>query len=186
MRTILALSLGVVLCAAAQAAAGQSLPALPSGFQADPGNAAISAADSSGGLRGTKANDSMSPCFGDPKIIFGYGWILNPAAKMMVDMMLKAPQDPATTSSQTGVLDEPVSKQAYKNGVLEWRKQTWPVITGHPCKDSHVIFYSGKWTGYSGDKMIGVSVDRLYNSKDQGQGWIDEYITKLAGVGNSN
>jgi hypothetical protein len=48
-----------------------------------------------------------------------------------------------------------------------------------------VVFYSGKWAGPAGDKIVGISVDRLYNSKDQGQGWIDEYITKLAGVGNS-
>ena len=48
-----------------------------------------------------------------------------------------------------------------------------------------MIFYSGKWTGYSGNKMIGVSVDRLYNSKDQGQAWIDEYITKVIGALNS-
>jgi hypothetical protein len=168
-----------MLCAPSLVAACQSLPALPSGFQLDPTSVNYA-------MRGTKPNDSMSDCFGDPKIIFSYGWLLNPAAKMMVDMILKAPQDPATTSSQTGVLDEPVSKQAYKGGVLEWRKQTWPVISGHPCKDSHVIFYSGKWTGYSGNKMIGISVDRLYNSKDQGQGWIDDYITKLAGIGNSN
>jgi hypothetical protein len=178
MRTILALSLGVVLCAVTHTATGQSLPAMPSGFQLDPTSVSYA-------MRGTKANDSMSPCFGDPKIIFSYGWVLNPASKMMIDMLVKAPQEPASNSSQTGALDEPVSKQAYKNGVLEWRRQTWPVITGHPCKDSHVIFYSGKWTGYSGDKMIGISVDRLYNSKDQGQGWIDEYITKVIGALNS-
>ena len=178
MRTILALSLGVLLGAVAQTAAGQTLPVLPSGFQADPTSVSYA-------MRGTKPNDSMSPCFGDPKIIFSYGWVLNPASKMMIDMLVKAPQEPASNSSQTGALDEPVSKQAYKNGVLEWRRQTWPVITGHPCKDSHVIFYSGKWTGYSGDKMIGISVDRLYNSKDQGQGWIDEYITKVIGALNS-
>jgi hypothetical protein len=168
----------VALATAVPPANSQSLPPLPNGFQADP--ASVSYA-----MRGTKPNDSMSPCFGDPKIIFSYAWVPNPAGKMMIDMLVKTPQDPATTSSQTGVLDEPVSKQAYKNGVLEWRKQTWPVISGHPCKDSHVIFYSGKWTGYSGDKMIGVSVDRLYNSKDQGQAWIDEYITKVVGALNS-
>jgi hypothetical protein len=58
-------------------------------------------------------------------------------------MMLKSPQDPAS-KSPTGYLDEPVSKQVYKNGVLEWRKQTWQVISGHTCKDSQVVFYTGK------------------------------------------
>ena len=189
MRAILVLTLSVVLGASASAATGQSLPALPSGFQVDAGHAQLMAQFRASGVgdgaRGTKANDNMSPCFGDPKIEFSNGWNLNPAGQMVIDMMLKAPQDPASTSSQTGVLDEPVSKKAYKGGVLEWRKQTWPVIGGHPCKDSQVVFYSGKWAGPAGDKIVGISVDRLYNSKDQGQGWIDEYITKLAGVGNS-
>ncbi len=188
MRTIITLSLGVVLGAAAQAAMGQSLPAPPSGFQAESGyaqmQAQMRAAGVSNGVRATKANDSMSPCFSDPKIILGYGWNLNPAGKTVVDMMLKAPQDPANRSP-AGVLDEPVSKQAYKNGVLEWRKQTWQVITGHPCKDSQVVFYSGHWAGSVGNKLIGVSVDRLYNSKDSGQAWIDEYITKVATALNS-
>jgi hypothetical protein len=189
MRSILALSLGVVLCAAAQVAAGQSLPALPGGFQADQQAAQIMAqmraSGVADGVRGTKANDNMSPCFGDPKIEFGYGWNLNPAGQMVIDMMLKTPQDPASKSPQTGVLDEPVSKQAYKGGVLEWRRQTWPVITGHPCKDSQVVFYSGHWTGPAGNKIIGITVDRLYNSQGQGQAWIDEYIEKVRGALNS-
>jgi len=188
MRAVIALGVGVVLGLAAQAAVGQSLPAPPSGFQADPGVAQLEsqmrAAGVSDGVRATKANDNMSPCFSDPKIIFGYGWNLNPAGKTMVDMMIKAPQDPAKRSP-AGYLDEPVSKQAYKNGVLEWRKETWPVITGHPCKDSQVVFYSGHWTGSVGNKLVGISVDRLYNSKDSGQAWIDEYITKVTGALNS-
>ena len=170
-------------------AISQGLPALPNGFQVDQQAeklfAQMSAAADSYGVRGTKANDSMSPCFSDPKIEFSYGWSLNHAGKIVIEMMIKAPQDPASNSSQTGVLDEPVSKQAYKGGVLEWRKQTWPVITGHPCKDSQVIFYSGKWMGLVGNKIVGIAVDRLYNSKVQGQAWIDEYITKVAGALNS-
>jgi len=135
-------------------------------------------------MRGTKLNDNMSPCFSDPKIEFNYGWNLSPGGQMVIDMMLKAPQDPAKASSFS-MLDEPVSKQAYKGGVLEWRKQTWPVITGHPCKDSQVVFYSGHWAGTAGNKLIGISVDRLYNSQGQGQAWIDEYITKVTGALNS-
>jgi hypothetical protein len=189
MRTISALTLAIILGSAAQAAVCQSLPAPPSGFQVDQQaaqmQAQMRAAGVADGVRGTKANDNMSPCFSDPKIIFGYGWNLNPAGKIVIDMMLKAPQDPASKSPQTGVLDEPVSKQAYKDGVLEWRKQIWPVITGHPCNDSQVVFYSGKWMGPAGNKIIGISVDRLYNSMGQGQAWIDEYIEKVKGALNS-
>lgn len=183
MKAILALSLGVILAAANSFTSGQTLPPPPSGFQVDPGAAQLQAqmrASGMGdGVSAKKANESMSPCFSDPKVSFGYGWMLNPAAKTMIDMLLKAPQDPASKSISTLVLDEPVSKQAYKNGVLEWRRQTWPVITGHPCKDSHVIFYHGSWTGYVGNKLISIAVDNLYNSKDTGQAWIDEYIGKL-------
>ena len=189
MRTILAASLGVLLGAVVPAALGQTLPALPNGFQVDLQAAQMQAqfrkAGVGDGVRGTKANDTMSPCFGDPKIEFGYGWNLNPAGQIVIDMMLKTPQDPASTSSQTGVLDEPVSKQAYKGGVLEWRRQTWPVISGHPCKDSHVVFYSGHWAGPAGNKIVGISVDRLYNSQGQAQAWIDEYINKVIGALNS-
>jgi hypothetical protein len=189
MRTILALSLGVLLGAAVQAALGQTLPAPPSGFQVDQQAAQIMAkmraAGVADGVRATKANESMSSCFSDPKITFGYGWNLNPAGQMIIDMMLKVPQDPASKSPQTLALDEPVIKQAYKNGVLEWRKQTWPVITGHPCKDNQVVFYHGSWSGIAGNKIVGISIDNLYNTKGQGQAWIDEYIDKVIGALNS-
>ncbi len=172
--------------AVALSAVGQILPPLPSGFEADPGIAQVQApmraAGMGDGTRGKKSNENMSPCFSDPQVSFGYGWMLNPAAKTMVEMLLRAPEDPASNNPNTLVLDEPVSKQAYKNGVLAWRRQTWPVITGHPCKDSHVIFYHGTWMGYAGNKLISIAVDNLYNSKDTGQGWIDEYIGKLTGA----
>lgn len=48
-----------------------------------------------------------------------------------------------------------------------------------------MVFYSGKWTGQAGNKLIGVSVDRLYNSQGQGQAWIDEYIQKVEGALNA-
>lgn len=183
MKAILPWSLGVLLGAAALSATGQPLPALPNGFQADQGDAQMQAqmraAGTGDGTSGKKSNENMSPCFSDPKVSFGYGWMLNPAAKTIVEMLLKSPQDPAKKNLITLDLDEPVSKQAYRNGVLEWRKQTWPVISGHPCKDSQVVFYEGKWTGYAGDKLISIAVYNLYNSKDQGQGWIDEYIGKI-------
>jgi len=67
----------------------------------------------------------------------------------------------------------------YKGGVLEWRKVTWPVIDGHPCNLSHVVFYDGRWTGYVSDKIIGIDVWNLYDGKGQGPAWIDDYIQKL-------
>jgi hypothetical protein len=38
--------------------------------------------------------------------------------------------------------------------------------------------------GPAGNKIVGIAVDRLYNSKGQGKAWIDEYITKVAGALN--
>jgi hypothetical protein len=180
MRTSLALTLAFALGAAFPIAIAQTLPPPPSGFQSTANRA-------SGGnaVEATKANDTMSDCFGDPKIHFAYSWILNPMAKNYVEMLAKVPADPASTRSMGGYLDEPVSKEAYKGGVLEWRRQTWPVIAGHPCKDKEVVFYNAVWTGYVSDKLIGMSVDHLYNSKGQGQAWIDEYIEKLKGALNT-
>src|ERR1017187_6281142 len=137
MRTILALTLAFTLGAALPAAIAQTLPAPPSGFQ--------NTANQAGGgnaVEATKANDTMSDCFGDPKIRFAYSWTPNPMAKNYVEMLAKVPADPASTRPMGGYLDEPVSKQSYNGGVLEWRKQTWPAITGHPCKDKEVVFYN--------------------------------------------
>lgn len=186
MRAFLALSLAALLCTAVSTSQSQTpptLPSLPSGFQEDPGLATaqspMRAAGVGDGISGKKPNDSMSDCFSDPKVSLGYGWMLNPMGKTMIDALLSAPQDPAKTNPGTLDLDEPAGKEAYRGGVLEWRKHTWPVITGHPCKDSHVIFYEGRWTGYVGNRIITIKVDNLYNSKDSGQGWIDDYIGKL-------
>lgn len=108
MKLILALSLGVVLGAAAQAAAGQTLPALPSGFLADSGyaqmQAKMRAAGVSDGVRGTKLNDNMSPCFSDPKIEFGYGWNLDPAGQIHDAQIAPGPrqQEPHRLSRRAG------------------------------------------------------------------------------------
>src|ERR1035441_10171730 len=113
MRTILALSLAVALAAAVPTAVSQTLPAPPSGFQANPKASARLMREAGVGdvVEATKANDNMTECYGDPKSLFTYGWNLNPAGKTTIDMMLKAPQDPATRSPNTMDLDEPVSKQ---------------------------------------------------------------------------
>ena len=130
------------------------------------------------GVVATKANDKMPEYFRDPKIFFSYGWNFNPAGKTIAELLVKEPQDPAK-ESPIGFLDEPVSKQAYKGGVLEWRKQTWPVFTGHHSKDKQVVFYRGYWAGYTGNRLIGISVINLYKSQGPGQAWIDEYIEKV-------
>jgi hypothetical protein len=96
---------------------------------------------------------------------------------------VQAPQDPAKNDG--AYLDEPVGKKAYKNGVLEWRKDTETIAGGHaPCPDK-VVYYDGKWMGYLSNKaacqpgkIVTISVTFLYNSQ-QGQAWIDEYIDKL-------
>jgi hypothetical protein len=90
------MSLGVLLAVTAQSAVSQTpLPPLPNGFQVDPAVAQVQApmraAGVGDGTTGNKANQSMSPCFSDPKVSFGYGCMLNPMAKTMVDGLLKTP-----------------------------------------------------------------------------------------------
>jgi hypothetical protein len=133
---------------------------------------------------GTKANQEIPGCPTLIKISFGYGWTSAYLDKTTVDSMLKALQDPA--KDYGWYLEEPVSKKAYKNGVLEWRKDTVTIAGGHaPCPDK-VVYYDGKWMGYLSNKaayqpgkIITISVTFLYNSQQQGQAWIDEYIDKL-------
>jgi hypothetical protein len=164
------------------------LPAPPNGFQADPAAAQVAAqirasgmADSGGG---TKDNEEIPGCPKLTKISFGYGWTSAYLDKTAVGSMLNAPQDPTTNNGW--YLDEPVSKKAYKNGVLEWRKDTVTIAGGHaPCPDK-VVYYDGKWMSYFANKaayqpgkIVTISVTFVYNSQQQGQAWIDEYIDKL-------
>jgi hypothetical protein len=192
MKTTFALILGALLGAAVPTAVGQTppppLPALPSGFQADPTAAKVAAQLRASGMAdaggGTKDNEEIPGCPKLIKISLGYGWTSALMDKTTVDNMSKAPQDPARNDGAS--LDEPVSKKAYKNGVLEWRKDTVTVAGGHaPCPDKEV-YYNGKWMGYLSNKaayqpgkIITISVTFLYNSQTQGQAWIDEYIDKL-------
>ena len=192
MKAILVLSVSIALGILVPAAVSQTppppLPAPPNGFQADPAAVKVAAqmrasgmADSGGG---TKANEEIPGCPALAKISFGYGWTSALMDRTTVDAMLKAPQDPATNNGW--YLDEPVSKKAYKNGVLEWRKDTVTIAGGHaPCPDK-VVYYDGKWIGYLSNKtpyqpgkIITISVTFLYNSQQQGQAWIDEYIDKM-------
>ena len=192
MKTMLALSLGILLGMDVPTAVGQTrpppLPPLPGGFQADPAAAKVQAQLRASGMAdaggGTKANQEIPGWPTLIKISFGYGWTSAYLDKTTVDSMLKALQDPA--KDYGWYLEEPVSKKAYKNGVLEWRKDTVTLAGGHaPCPDK-VVYYDGKWMGYLSNKaayqpgkIITISVTFLYNSQQQGQAWIDEYIDKL-------
>ncbi len=195
MRAILGLSLAALLGAAVSTLWSQTpppaLPALPSGFQVDPAAAKVEAQMRAGGIAdgagGTKANEEIAGCPPLTKISLGYGWTAAYMDKTTVDSMIKTPQERAKDNGW--YMDEPVSKKAYKNGVLEWRKDTVIIAGGHaPCPDK-VVYYDGKWMGYLSNKtpyqsgkIITVSVTFLYNSQEQGQSWIDEYIDKLTEV----
>jgi len=192
MKTMLALSLVVALCAALSTAWSQTpappLPAPPEGFQVDPNAAKTLAQIRASGLAdaggGTKANEQIPGCPALVKVSFSYGWTSAFMDKTTADNLSKAPQDPAKNNGWS--LDEPVSKMAYKDGVLEWRKDTITVAGGHsPCPDKE-IYYDGKWIGYLPNKaayqpgkIITISVTFLHKSKEQGQAWIDEYIDKM-------
>jgi hypothetical protein len=158
------------------------------GFQVDPNAAKVQAQIRASGMAdatgGEKANEEIPGCPDLIKISFGYGWTTAYMDKTTADNLSKAPQDPARNDG--AFLDEPVSKKAYRNGVLEWRKDTETIAGGHaPCPDK-VVYYDGKWMGYLPNKalyqpgkIVTISVTFVYNSQQQGQAWIDEYIGKL-------
>jgi len=192
MRAFLPLSLAALLVTAVSTSRSQTppppLPALPGGFQVDPAAAKVEAQIRASGMAdatgGTKDNEEIPGCPKLIKISFGYGWTSAYMDKTTADNLSKAPSDPAKNNGW--YVDEPVSKMAYKNGVLEWRKDTVMIAGGHaPCPDK-VVYYDGKWMGYLPNKaayqpgkIITVSVTFLYNSEQHGQAWIDEYIGKL-------
>ena len=192
MRAFLALSVAALLGTAVPNLCGQTppppLPALPDGFQVDPNAAKVQAQMRASGIAdgtgGAKDNEEIPGCPKLIKISLGYGWISGYMDKTTADNLSKAPQDPARNDG--ACLDEPGSKKAYRNGVLEWRKDTETIAGGHsPCPDK-VVFYDGKWMGYLPNKaayqpgkIVTISVTFVYNSQQQGQAWIDEYIGKL-------
>jgi len=140
MKTMIALSLIVVLGAALPSAMSQTppppLPPLPSGFQADPNAAkamaAMRAAGAADGIGGSKPNEDVPGCPTLLKVNLSYSWTTAYLDKASADSMLNAPQDPAKGYGMR--FDEPVSKKAYRNGVLEWRKDTERIAGYHdPC-----------------------------------------------------
>ena len=170
----------MALCGAASLATGQSpaksLPAPPVGFQASPASPSVAAMKAAGvadSMEAMKPNAGWPGCIVDPKVQFTYGWSVVGSA-MNIAMMAQAPEDPASVTA--GIRDEPAGKTKYKNGVLQWRKVTMPAV-GTNCKD--IVLYNGSWAGWVSDKMIGVGVSNLYQAKEPGQAWIDEYIDKV-------
>ncbi len=186
MRAILILSIalsGLVSAAAAQTLP-PPLPALPNGFQVDPNAAKIQAQIRASGVAdatgGTKDNEEIPNCPKLIKISFGYGWTSAYMDKTTAGNLSKAPQDPARNDG--AYLDEPSARKLT-------RMEFWSgarIAGGHsPCPDK-VVYYDGKWMGYLPNKVlyqpgkiVTISVTFLYNSQQQGQAWIDEYIEKL-------
>jgi hypothetical protein len=177
------LGLLVAVAALVAVAFGQApLPQPPAGFTALPMGAAQQAmrdAGASDGVQAEKPNASFPKCYPDPKVNFSYGWSVV-GSQANVDLMLKMPEDKATDIA--GDRNEPDGKNSYRGGVLFWRKETMTMVAveGH-CPDK-VVFYHGNWTGFVSGKLITVSVANLYQSKEAGQGWIDDYISRMSKV----
>jgi len=118
------------------------------------------------------------------KIGFSYSWSIGLPSMAMPKNISITPQDPAKGYGMS--LDEPVSKIAYKNGVLEWRKDTEQIAGFHAPCPGKFVYYNGAWTAYlpgkapcQPGKNVSIQVTNLYKSQGQGQAWIDEYIDKL-------
>lgn len=176
MKTILGLSLCILLGAALASAAGPNLPAPPAGFTPLPTSPSAKAMKESGisdGIEAEKASDWN--CKSAPKTKFGYSWQTLPGGDKTLEIMAKIPQEPAKDAM--GSRTEPAGKSKYKNGVLEWQKWTTTMAqTDCPAK---LETFHGKWAGYVSGKIIGVSITHI-KSKENGQGLLDEYIDKLS------
>ena len=186
MRAPMYLALGALLGAASVALAGP-LPPPPAGYTVTPKGSMdqMRAKGIADGVEAEKPNANWpNNCYHDPKLQLHYGWQLSPGTGQLIEMMAKTPEEPASTSSQTGVRDEPAGKQSYLGGVLTWRKWTSPVISTSEsgCKLKEIVTYNGNWIGYLGDKMVSVSIWHVYGEKAAGQALIDEYAEKVKSV----
>lgn len=123
-----------------------------------------------------KANANWPNCHPDPMIGFSYGWTASPVGDQIVEMMAKTPEDPVNESG--GSRNEPFGRQRHKGGVLSWRKITTEWV-GSSCSEDKVVTYDGQWVGFVSGKLIAISVNSVYGSKDVGQVWIDDYIGKM-------
>jgi hypothetical protein len=157
--------------------AEQPLPAPPAGFSMLPQRSSIQAMKSKGVADMSIAErESDSTCENADKITFTYGWQTALGADKSLELMAKAPQDPA--SEMMGARQEPAGKRRYKNGLLEWKKRTLILATSCPAG---FVTYGGTWLGYLSGKLINVSVLNV-SSRETGQAWIDEYIDKMVAL----
>jgi hypothetical protein len=162
-----------------------TLPSPPAGFKVIPKGSMdqMRAQGVADGIEAEKPHaDWPNNCVLDPKLQLGYGWQLAPGGGQVIEMMAQAPEEPV--SNQGGVRDEPAGKQRYLGGVLTWRKWTAQVIgtVASGCKLKEMVTYNGKWAGYIGNKIVGVSVWHVYGDKATGQALIDEYAEKVKAV----
>lgn len=174
-----------VLCAGLCAAAVATLPAPPGGYKVDEGYAQMMAMYKSLGADGvsaTKPNDGWPQCFVDPKVRLGYNIGLTPGSQANIDMMLKAPEEPAT--EKNNLKDEPAGKQGYKGGVITWRKWSYRVI-GSNCGHEWVVVWNASWAGMVGKKMGAVGLGNYYGDRSGAQQIMDTYIDAVKNSGNS-
>jgi hypothetical protein len=186
MRAFIVLTLGIALHCPASIATGQPtvnpLPPPPPGFTAlaqSSSTAAMRAAGVADTAESVKPNEGWPNCFIDPKVHFRYSWTASPLGNRSVEMMAQAPEDPPSQAG--GIRDEPAGKKRYKNGVLMWRKVI-SLAVGGGVNCHEVVTYSGLWTGWHSGRLIGIGITNLYQSKEPGQAWIDEYIDKMITV----
>ena len=183
MRTQNFRALGAVLAVAAASALAGPLPPPPAGFKVIPQGSMdqMRAKGVADGVEAEKPNANWpTNCVLDPKLQLSYGWQLSPGTGQVIEMMARAPEEPAS-SGQIGVRDEPAGKQRYRDGVLTWRKSAMLVIgtTESGCKLKEVITYDGSWVGYIGGKIVAVRVWHVFGEKAAGQALIDEYADKV-------
>lgn len=185
MRTSHCLVLGALVAATAFGALAGTLPPPPAGFKVIPnGSMELMKAKGAGdGVEAEKPNANWpNNCVLDPKLQLFYGWQLMPGGGQVIEMMAKAPEEPA--SEHMGTRDEPAGKQSYLGGVLTWRKSTMQVIgtTESGCKLKEMVTYEGTWVCYIAGKIVSVRIRHVFGEKAAGQALIGEYAEKVKSV----
>jgi hypothetical protein len=177
LRKIVALVVVALFSEALSLMAEQPLPAPPAGFNTLPQRPSTQAMKAKGVADMNIAErESDSTCRSADKISFSYGWQAALGADKSLELMAKAPQDPAR--EVMGTRQEPAGKRRYKNGLLEWKKRTLLLATSCPAG---FMTYDGTWLGYFTGKLISVSISNV-SSRETGQAWIDEYIDKMVAL----
>ena len=177
LRKVAGIVVAALLAGASSLMAEQPLPAPPSGFISQPQRSSIQAMRANGVADMNIAErESDSTCESAEKITFSYGWQAAPGADKSLELMAKAPQDPA--SEVMGIRTEPAGKRRHENGLLEWKKRTLILETSCPAG---FVTYSGTWIGYFSGKLITIGVSNV-SSRETGQAWIDEYAAKMVAL----